>query len=508
MPLREQTMKKTGPSSSSISDLRERAEELLRQDPGKLQKIPGRDIQRLIHELGVHQIELEMQNEELHRAQIELNDLLNKYFDLYELAPIGYFTLDRKGIILEANLTGANLLGKQMRYLLNRGLSRFIARDYQDAFYFHLKGILNTKIRQRCELELVREDGTRFHARLESVSVEETEGDSRQLRTAIIDISDRKQAEEELRKSEEQFRRLTEAAFEAIAIHAKGVLLRANEQYYKMFGYKPDELLGKDVLQLVLATESRELVKRQISSGSTGHYEAIGVRKDGTKFPIEVRAREIEYEERKVRVAAIMDVTEHKLAEEALRKSRDELEQRVHERTAELMQANERLRIEIEERKQVERALREREAELETRSQELEEANSALRILLSRVDGDKEQLEQKVLVNVKELTLPYLEKLKMTQLSPDQRTYVNILESNLSDVVSPFAHKLSSKYLNLTPAEIQVATLIKAGRRSKEIAELLRLSVRTIEVHRQSIRTKLGLKNRKVNLRSHLLSLP
>ena len=89
----------------------------------------------------------------------------------------------------------------------------------------------------------MREDGIRFHARLESVSVEETEGDSRQLPTARIDISDRKQAEEDLRKSEEQFRRLTEAAFEAIAIHEKGVLLRANEQYYKMFGYKPDELL-------------------------------------------------------------------------------------------------------------------------------------------------------------------------------------------------------------------------------------------------------------------------
>jgi PAS domain S-box-containing protein len=216
-----------------------------------------------------------------------------------------------------------------MRYLLHRGLSRFIARDYQDAFYFHLKGSLNTKSRQSCELELVREDGTRFHARLESVSVEETEGDSRQLRTAIIDISDRKQAEEALRESEEQFRRLTEAAFEAIAIHAKGVLLSANEQYYRMFGYKPDDLLGKDVLQLVLATESREFVKRQISSGSTGHYEAIGVRKEGTKFPIEVREREIEYEGSKVRVAAIMDVTERKLAEEALRKSRDELEQRL-----------------------------------------------------------------------------------------------------------------------------------------------------------------------------------
>ena len=96
------------------SELRRRAEELLRQRPEDIQAIPGGDIQRLIHELRVHQIELEMQNEEVRKTQGEINELLTKYFDLYELAPVGYFVLDKKGLILEANLTGANLLGVQL----------------------------------------------------------------------------------------------------------------------------------------------------------------------------------------------------------------------------------------------------------------------------------------------------------------------------------------------------------------------------------------------------------
>ena len=144
---------------------------------------------------------------------------------------------------------------------------------------------------------------------------------------------------------------------------------------------------------------------------------------------------------------------------------------------------------------------------LEAKAHELGEATSALRILLKRMDEDREELEGKVLINVKELTLPYLEKLKSTPLSAHQKTFISILESNLFDIVSPFAHRLSSKYLNLTHTEINVANLVKEGKRTKEIAQLLGLSVRTVEVHRQSIRNKLGLKNRKANLRSHLMSL-
>jgi len=155
----------------------------------------------------------------------------------------------------------------------------------------------------------------------------------------------------------------------------------------------------------------------------------------------------------------------------------------------------------------MEEALREREAELEIKTNSLEEVNTALRVLLERRDEDKTEVEEKVLVNVKELVVPFLEKVKKSQLDPRQVAYIHILESNLNDIVSPFLRTLSAKYVSLTPTEIQVANLIKEGKATKEIAELLNLSSKTINTHRQNIRRKLGLKNKKVNLRSHLLSL-
>ena len=109
--------------------------------------------------------------------------------------------------------------------------------------------------------------------------------------------------------------------------------------------------------------------------------------------------------------------------------------------------------------------------------------------------------------NVKELVEPYLIKLKNTGLDEKQNAYVSILESNLKEIISPFSQKLSSKYFNLTPTEIQVAGLVKEGRTAKEIAELLNKSIRAIEFHKNNIRKKLGLINKKANLRSHLLSL-
>jgi DNA-binding CsgD family transcriptional regulator len=158
-------------------------------------------------------------------------------------------------------------------------------------------------------------------------------------------------------------------------------------------------------------------------------------------------------------------------------------------------------------RKQAEEVLRKRETDLELRTNELEEVNSALRVLLKRREDDKSDLEEKVLSNVKELVVPYVERLKKSGLDAKQGTYVNILESNLEDIVSPFVRKLSSTYLGLTPTEIHVANLVKEARDSKTIAQLLNMSPRTVESHRQNIRKKLGLKNKKANLRSHLMSI-
>ena len=141
------------------------------------------------------------------------------------------------------------------------------------------------------------------------------------------------------------------------------------------------------------------------------------------------------------------------------------------------------------------------------KSANLEEVNAALNILLNKRDEDKGELEEKVVSNVKHLIEPYFTKLKKTTLNEEQATYVGILESNLNTIVSPFSRSLSSKYINLTPTEIKIANLVKEGKTTKEIAELLPSSRWTIDFHRNNIRKKFGLKNKKINLRSYLLSL-
>jgi DNA-binding CsgD family transcriptional regulator len=158
-------------------------------------------------------------------------------------------------------------------------------------------------------------------------------------------------------------------------------------------------------------------------------------------------------------------------------------------------------------RKQAEEALIEREVELEKRNTRLKEVNAALKILLEKRIQDKAEFEENVLTNVKELVLPYVEKIKKAGLSDKQEVFADILEANLKDIVSPFAHKLSHKYLNFTPTELKVANLVKEGLRTKEIADLLNSSPETISGHRKSMRKKLKLTDKKSNLRTHLLSL-
>jgi PAS domain S-box-containing protein len=157
-------------------------------------------------------------------------------------------------------------------------------------------------------------------------------------------------------------------------------------------------------------------------------------------------------------------------------------------------------------RKEAEETLRKREAALKARTTELEETNRALRVLLKRIDADKKELQERVLLNIKELILPFAEKLKKGRLAPKQIAYLSILESHLNDIVSPFVYRLSSKYSGFTPTEIQVAFLVRDGKTTKQIAELLNSSDRTIEAHRRNIRMKTGIKKERVNLRSFLMS--
>lgn len=164
------------------------------------------------------------------------------------------------------------------------------------------------------------------------------------------------------------------------------------------------------------------------------------------------------------------------------------------------------LMLVITDRKQPEQEIlwRQRIDDLEFKARNFEEVNNALRELVKRRDEDKTAWEEKVLLNVRELVLPYLEKLKQGDLEPKLKTCVEVVESNLNGIVSPFTSRLSSSLLNLTPTEIRVANLVKEGRSTKEIADLFNLSHRTIDAHRDNIRKKLGIKNRRANLRTHL----
>jgi DNA-binding CsgD family transcriptional regulator/PAS domain-containing protein len=162
---------------------------------------------------------------------------------------------------------------------------------------------------------------------------------------------------------------------------------------------------------------------------------------------------------------------------------------------------------EITSLKLTEEALRESEARLTQQKVDLEEANIALKVLLKQREGDKSDLEQKVINNVKEMVLPYVEKLKKVNLKPKDRKVVEIMESHLNDIISPMMQKLANASIILTPQEIQVASLVKDGKASKEIADILNVSETTVHFHRKNLRKKFGLSNSRTNLRSYLISI-
>ena len=159
------------------------------------------------------------------------------------------------------------------------------------------------------------------------------------------------------------------------------------------------------------------------------------------------------------------------------------------------------------ERKRAEEALIKKDKELESRANKLEEMNTALNVLLDKRNEDKITLQEQVVTNVKKLAFPYVEKLRKSNLNNEQKIYAELIESSLDEIISPFSHQLSSPLIGLTSTEIKIADLVKRGKTTKEIAAFANLSPKTIERHRENIRKKINIKNKKINLQSYLSSL-
>jgi DNA-binding CsgD family transcriptional regulator len=156
-------------------------------------------------------------------------------------------------------------------------------------------------------------------------------------------------------------------------------------------------------------------------------------------------------------------------------------------------------------RKQLEDMVGKRTAELERKNIKLQELTTTLKVLLKQREDDKKDMEERFELNIRDLVLPYIEQMKKGRLEARQRSYLDIIETNLQKIATPLMKNMQQ--FNLTPKQIKVASLVKHGKSTKEIAELLGISIGSIDVHRKNIRTKLGLSNRKANLQLHLKSL-
>jgi len=297
----------------------------------------------------------------------------------------------------------------------------------------------------------------------------------------IRNITEQKRLEENLKISETKYRLLVETLNEGIwQIDKEAYTSFANTAMAKMLGYTVDEMLGKHLFDF-MDEHGVDLAERNIERRKRGlkeRHDFEFLRKDGTRIYTSLTTKPIIDKEGNYSgtLACVHDITDRKLAEDELGKYREGLEQLVAERTQ----------------------------ELENKTKTLEEVNIALKVLLQHRDGDRKELEDRFVINIRKLILPFMEKMKNTSLDDHQLAYLNIIETHLKDITSSMIKKFNQ--FNLTPKEVEVASLIKEGKATKEIAGIIGIATSSINTHRINIRKKLGISKENVNLRSHLQS--
>lgn len=257
-----------------------------------------------------------------------------------------------------------------------------------------------------------------------------------------------------------------------------------NPSGLKTFEYSEKDIAKKLNVTDVLVEEDRDRaaanIARVMAGKKIGVSEYIAKTKSGRKIPIILRSSPIYSGDEFIGLRGfLIDVSELRAAQDALKHAYAGMEIIVAERTK----------------------------ELQAKTEELQEVNTALRVLLRDQHIHKNEIEDRIRMNARELIQPHLAKLHRSHLTPRQQSWLRHAVTRLEDITSPLGHTISTQFEKLTPTELQIADLIKNGKTTKEIADILALSIRTIESHRKNIRRKLGLQNRKVNLRTHLLSL-
>ncbi|HBH61807.1 MAG TPA: hypothetical protein DDX85_08735 [Nitrospiraceae bacterium] len=291
--------------------------------------------------------------------------------------------------------------------------------------------------------------------------------DRKFISAVIRDISSFKREEELLRESEERFRGLVETTSDWIwEVDENAAYTYVSPKIRDILGYEPQEVLGKTPFNLMSPKEATRVADIFNSIAASQQpfekLENTNLHKDGHLVVLETSG------------VPIINIDGKFCGYRGIDRN-------------------------ITDRKKAEN-------KLSMRARELKESNIALKVLLKQRESDKSELEEYILSNIKHLIMPYIEKLKKNRAMSEELAYLNILESNLNEIISPFALKLSSNYLGITPKEIQIADLTRDGKQDKEISELLNISIYTVNFHKKNIRKKLGIYGKRTNLRTYLLS--
>jgi PAS domain S-box-containing protein len=294
------------------------------------------------------------------------------------------------------------------------------------------------------------------------------------MRSILIDITEQKKLRTELAECKKKYSDLYENTNDIIYIqNLNGEIVSCNKAALKTYGYKSEDLPDLNIKKIVSPVH---LKRTRIK------LKAIIKEKDTINEPIEL----LTYSKigQPVWIEVTMNVIKKKGTPVAL----------------------EGCARNITERKTMVMLIKKGQQELNKKSSIVMEINSALSAILKNREAEKSSVEEKIITNIREVVLPYVRELKSTRLNSKYSNYIDLIETNLNNIISPFLHNLSLKYSNLTPKEIQVAHLIKDGKTTHEISDMMSISIRTVECHRDKIRKKMGLKERKANLRSYLTS--
>jgi len=325
-------------SIPTMSDqvLRLRAEEMIKTNEGATPDKLSLEEKRLFHELQVHQIELEMQNEELHKAKAELENLYARYLDLYDFAPLSYVTINDRGVILEANLTASILLGIDRGLLIKQSIRRFILDENQDLFDLHCKQLVETGQPQVYELQMVKSDGTLFWVHLTSTIMQNPSMCSGHVgnvaaifRIGLLDITLHKQADKEHQEIERRLRTVVQTTMDGYwLMDMDGHLLEVNDTYCRISGYSKQELLDMRTPDLEVSESADEIASRirTIQEKGKHKFEARYRNKDGSVLDVEVSAQYLPIDGGRI-VAFLSNISERKVAEKELIKKNAEIEQ-------------------------------------------------------------------------------------------------------------------------------------------------------------------------------------